>query len=58
MHGTKLKNYQKKVHQKIEIMFNFIYLKRAIKKEIHFNFNKEIPLKKSSPKIEIAFKFT
>ena len=24
MNGTKLKNYQKKAHQKIEIMFNFI----------------------------------
>ena len=33
MNGTKLKNYQKKVHQKIEIMFNFIYLINAFKNE-------------------------
>ena len=33
-------------------------VQRALKKEISFNFMKEIPLKKIDKYIEIAFKFT
>ena len=33
-------------------------VQRALKKEISFNFMKEIPLKKVDKNIEIAFKFT